>query len=472
MNPDSRFQQLAEQGNPSGEVIAVDRFFITAIGLHEVGLHNQVLFENGDCGIIWEINGQHVIILNVTSETTPLGSGIVLLNDIFSAVVGTELLGRAISVLGEPRDEAGAISAHELAPVFSVAPPVIKRTASSKQLITGVMVVDMIFPIMLGQRMAVIGDTRTGKSTFLTQISANPNNADVYIYVLINKRKSDVENLLRDLQRSGALSRSVVIIADVFESLVQAYLAPYIGCAIAEYFCKQGSDVVIIYDDLSNHAKIYREIALLSHTSSGRDSYPGDIFYAHSSLLERAGSFSDNKKSITALPVVLTPDDDITGYLPTNLMSITDGQLIFNRENFQRGDRPAINTGLSVSRIGGRIRNDKSQELSRVILKKLADYARALEFSHFESGQSAIPKADIEFGARILDAFRQKPDETYNLLQQQLILEVALRAPLGKKLNMELLKKTVKALGVKGALTGGQYEQHLTELLALGGLAV
>jgi F-type H+-transporting ATPase subunit alpha len=272
---------------------------------------------------------------------------------------------------------------------------------------------------------------------------------------------------LYQLEKSGAMERSVVVIADIFRSLAEAYIAPYVGSAIAEYLREQGNDVVIVYDDLTNHAKIYREIALLAKSNAGRDSYPGDIFYAHSSLLERAGCFAGSDKSITALPVIITPDDDITGYLATNVMSITDGQLIFTRENFQKGLRPSVNTGLSVSRIGGRARTAKAQQLVHVVLKKLADYEQALNFSHFEAGQSPAARVDIELGDRLYDIFRQLPTESYSVLQQQLMLEVALRAPTGQKLNTAVLKKAVADLAAKGKLEGSQYDTHLSQILAM-----
>jgi len=464
----SSFKELVDKGNPIGEVVATDRFFVTVRGLYEAGINNQVLFENGDKGLVWEVSGNETTILNLSGELMTIGMVVVLESDVLKVLVGSEMVGRVITVDGSPLDGKGALLLDSSENVFKTAAPIIERTASDEQLITGVTVVDTIFPVVLGQRVAVIGDARTGKSTFLTQLAAVKSGNRKYVYVLINKRQADVQSLLRRLQKSGAIDQTVVLVANVFESLGQAYIAPYVGCAIAEYLRAQGSDVVIIYDDLTNHAKIYREIALLAHASAGRDSYPGDIFFTHSSLLERAGCFTDSAKSITALPVIVTPDDDITGYLATNMMSITDGQLIFTRENFQEGIRPAVNTGLSVSRIGGRARSKKSQELVKILLKKINDYNQAVEFSSFDAGETSASWVDIKIGERIIDIFKQSPDETFGILQQQILLEAALRAPATGNLNTSLLKETVTALGSK--LSTAQYNSQLKALLKIEGL--
>lgn len=465
----ANFKELVAAGHPIGEVIAADRFFVRIRGLYETGVNAQVLFETGDKGLVWEVSGDETVVLNLSSESTTVGTVVVLENDVLFTPVGMGAVGRVLSVQGAPLDGKGAVALEATEPVFKVALPIIERRASDEQLVTGVTVVDTVFPVVLGQRVAVIGDARTGKSTFLTQAAAVKNQR-IFVYVLINKRKADVQNLLYQLQQSGAMERSVVLVANIFESLAEAYIAPYVGCAMAEYLRDQGHDVVIVYDDLSNHAKIYREIALLARATAGRDSYPGDIFYAHSSLLERAGCLAKTKGTITALPVVVTPDDDITGYLATNIMSITDGQLIFSRESFQRGQRPAVNIGLSVSRIGGRARSQKAQELVRVLLKKLADYEQALEFSHFEAGQSASSKVDIEIGERLLEVFRQAPSESYSVLEQQLMIETVLRVPLERKIIMQALKQELAAQAAKGTLTEEQYELQLQGLLRLKGV--
>lgn len=459
------FDDLVKQSQPTGKVIASNKFFAIVDGLQSLGLNNQVLFDNGHRGLVWSISDKTATILSLDSESVDVGASVVFEKDVFTAKVGKNLLGRVITVDGQPLDGKGALDLRTHEPVFKTARPIIQRRASDEQLVTGVTVVDTIFPVVLGQRVAVIGDARTGKSSFLAQIASRKARQRVCVYVLINKRKADVQNLLRQLDKSGGLTHSVVIVADVYSSLAQAYLAPYVGCAVAEYLRDEGNDVVVIYDDLTNHAKIYRQIALQIHTSAGRDSYPSDIFYSHSSLLERAGCFADSPHSITALPVVVSPDDDITGYLATNLMSITDGQLIFARQDFQEGQRPAINTGLSVSRIGGRARSSKIQQLVGLVQQKLADYQKALEFSHFEAGQTATSKVDLTLGQRIFAIFRQELEESYSILQQQIMLEAALRVPIDQNLDVDTLKKAVKTLGSR--LSVSNYNDHLKSLLGL-----
>ncbi|NBU34574.1 sodium-transporting two-sector ATPase [bacterium] len=462
------FSKLVAAGRPIGEVIAADRFFVRIRGLYTAGLREQILFENGDNGIVWELKDDETTVLNLSSESIAIGTVAVLQNELFSVPTGPELIGRVVSVKGVPLDDKGALVLRNREQVFKTAVPIIDRSASDEQLVTGTIVVDTLFPTVLGQRVAVIGDARTGKTSFL--LKAASQSKHLFIFVMINKRKDDVQNLLRELNSSGAIGHSIVIVASVYESLAEAYVAPYVGCAVAEYFRSTGHDVVIIYDDLSNHAKIYREISLLAHTAAGRDSYPGDIFFAHSSLLERAGSFKDNNKTITAFPIVVSPDDDITGYLATNIMSITDGQIIFSRENFQKGLRPAVNIGLSVTRIGGRSRTPKGQELAQILLKKLADYTRALEFSHFQSGQSSTSSLDIVIGERILELLRQPASEGYSVIQQQLLLEVAMRIPTDRKLLIAKLKSLVQAVQPLNSVSVAQYDVLLRKLLAEKGM--
>jgi F-type H+/Na+-transporting ATPase subunit alpha len=404
-----------------------------------------VLFENGERGIVNQVGEEIVLIMNLESENTKLGSLVVLHDNVFTTPVGEGFIGRVINPLGQALDGKGNITAAETRQVYAQAPGIMDRQLLSDRLPSGVTVVDMLFPVVLGQRIAVLGDTKAGKTSFLLQLGINQTNTDrIVIYVLIGKRRVEIDQLLSALTESGAINNSIVIVANVFDSLAQSYLAPYIGCALGEHFWHQGRDVVVIYDDLSAHAKVYREVALLSGGNPGRDSYPGDMFFAHSSLLERAGRLASNGKTFTALPVVITPGDDVTAFLPTSIMSITDGQIIFDMESFRQNIRPAVNAGLSVSRVGGRCQTSRQKQLSGALFKKLADYRQAAEFAHFGSDLAPETKQALLLGELIIDAMRQTPAELFSITEQELVLETILASAGQKKLNVGLLKMKAK----------------------------
>jgi F-type H+-transporting ATPase subunit alpha len=320
------------------------------------------------------------------------------------------------------------------------------RKVLEDQLASGVSAVDSFFPIVLGQRIAILGDSKSGKSTFLGQLSAEQEGTGrIVVYVLIGKRKVDVEQLLRDLNDSGAMEHTIVVMANIFDSLTQSYLAPYAACAMAEYLWKQeNNDVIIIYDDLSSHAEAYRQLSLLQEVDPGRDSYPGDIFYTHSSLLERAGKLASNEKTLTSLPVVLTPNDDITGYLSTNIMSITDGQIVFDLGFFRKGVRPAVNAGLSVSRVGGQAQTKRQKQLSTALFKSLAAYHQADEFSHFSSQLSFETRRDLARGRHLYQALGQPPEERFSLVEQQLMLETIMLSDDDREIDVAGIKKVIE----------------------------
>jgi F-type H+-transporting ATPase subunit alpha len=282
-----------------------------------------------------------------------------------------------------------------------------------------------------------------------------------------------VENLLSGLQASGAMEHTIVVLADVFDSLTQSYIAPYSGCAMGEYLWQQGRDVILIYDDLSSHAEAYRQLSLLQEIDPGRDSYPGDMFYAHSALLERAGKLLKTNKTLTALPVILTPNDDITAYLPTNIMSITDGQIIFDLEVFRKGIRPAVNAGLSVSRVGGQAQTKRQKTLTGTLFKKLAKYHQAEEFSHFGSSLSQEASIDFSLGKQIYQVLQQPPEELHNLTQQQLMLETIILGEGKQVVDVGNLKESVKAQKAEiqddkqfDSLESDLFKKHATKLRA------
>ncbi len=459
------FQALIDQDNPTGEVVAVNRFLVKVKGLRHIAVGALVMFENGEQGLVREITADMVTVLNLNSEKITLKTLVVLQNETLTTPVGEELVGRVISALGVPLDGKGPIAVAQAQSIFATAPGIMERSLLNEQLITGTTLVDTLFPIVLGQRIAVLGDTRAGKTAFLTSLTVNQlGTGHIVIYVLISKRKVDVDNLITKLTATGALEHTIVMIASIFDSLAQSYIIPYAAATIAEYLWHKGHDVVVIYDDLSSHAKVYREISLLSQVPPGRDSYPGDMFYAHSSLLERAGKLASNGKTLTAIPVVVTPSDDITAYLPTSIMSITDGQIIFALEQFRQGIRPAVDAGLSVSRVGGRAQNTLRKNLSSNLFKTLAGYRQASEFSHFGSELALESQASLELGKNIYEVFKQTPDERYTLTEQQLMLSAVLNAAGKIKLNVDSLKRQTKELALELS-TEQHFDSAISQLI-------
>ena len=447
-----KFAKLIAEGHASGEVIAVDRFLVTVRGLGEIGINALVYFENGYQGIVREVHADTVMILNMSAETIDIGTLAVGEADELVTGVGDALLGRVISVTGLPLDGKGPITFKEMRPVFTQAPGIIERQALSDPLITGVAIADQLFPLVKGQRIAVLGDNKTGKSAFTLQMTlAQKGQNRIVIHVLIAKRKADVDYLINKLNETGAMSYCIIIVATVFDSLTQSYLAPYVGATVAEYFWHNGRDGVIVYDDLSNHAKVYRELSLLLKVSPGRASYPGDMFYAHSSLLERAGRLVKNGATLASIPVILTPNNDITAPLPTSIMSITDGQLIFDSNAFRSGIRPAVSVGLSVSRVGGIGQNKRQKKLTGMLFKKLAAYRQAAEFSHFGSELALESKYDLELGKKIYEALKQPPDVIYDANIQDLILGTVMKTEGKITINIDSLKR--KAVEMAPSMT-------------------
>ncbi|MGD8373680.1 MAG: sodium-transporting two-sector ATPase [Candidatus Woesebacteria bacterium] len=448
MFDNTNFKQLVENNHPTGEVVGVDRFLVSVKGLDGVAIGALVMFETGQAGMVHEVGEDIVLILSLSTETTKIGELVVLQENSMTTKVGNNLIGRTISPLGEPLDGRGAIQFDTAWPTFNKPPTITERSMLSDPLPSGVTIVDSLFPIVLGQRITVLGDAKSGKSSFLLQLANNQTNTDrIVVYVLIGKRRLDIDQTVASLTQSGAIDNSIVVAADMFDSLAQSYLAPYAACSIAEYLWHQGRDVVIIYDDLSSHAKVYREISLLAGANPGRESYPGDMFYAHSSLLERAGKLANNNKTLTALPVITSPGDDITAYLPTSVMSITDGQIIFDLATFRQNIRPAVNTGLSVSRVGGRSQSPRQKMLSGILFKRIADYRQASEFAHYGADIAPETRLALHFGHLINEAFLQPPNELYSSRAQQLILETVIASGGQFRLNMPLLKSQAQQLG-------------------------
>jgi len=459
------FDKLVESGSPVGEIIGVEKFLIQVRGLQPCAIHALVMFEDGSKGFVHQVLSDHVVILHLGSDDLRVGMIVVLQHQELVAKVGKDFIGRVVSVTGDPLDGKGPVAVDGVWPVFNTAPSLYERKLLDEQLETGVTAIDALFPVVRGQRMALLGDSKSGKSTLTTQLTINQKNTDqIVVYCLIAKRRSDVDDLLTRLQENGGLEKTIVVVATMFESLIINYIAPYVACSMAEYLWQKcDQDTVIIYDDLTAHAHAYREVALLSGVSPGRDSYPGDMFYAHSSLLERAGRLAVNSKSLTAIPVVHAAGGDITAFLPTNIMAITDGQWILDMETFRNGVRPAVSMGLSVTRAGGTGHNKRQKAFAAQILKMLADYRQAEEFSHFGSELAVEARHVLLTGKSIFELLSQKPSDTFSLMAQQLMLDLILNLPDGENLDLKSLKSNANDFASR--VTGDDdYEQIRDEL--------
>lgn len=474
MSDNRHFNRLLEAGKPVGEIIGINQFLIKIRGMQPVQTRALVLFEDGSKGLVQHILEDSVMVLQLGVTELRVGMMAVVMHDSLVTKVGKDFVGRVVSVSGEPLDGRGPIAADMTWPVFNAAPILSEREQLDVQVETGLTVIDELFPLVRGQRMAMLGDSKSGKSTLATQMAINQKNADeIVIYVLVAKRRSDIDTLISRLEATDALKTSIVIVSTTFDSLVMSYLAPYVGCAYGEYFWqKLDQDAVIIYDDLTSHAHAHREISLISGVSPGRDSYPGDMFFAHSSLLERAGKLKRNHKTLTALPLVLIPGGDITAYLPTNIMSITDGQWILDMEIFRDKMRPAISTGLSVTRVGGRGQTARQKQLAAQVTTILNGHAQAEEYSRFGSELGKDAQKNLAVGNYLYEFFNQTATEVYSFIEQVLALSVIINLEANEKPDIKALKNNLPEFSKRYSdkMTDDDFKQLISELASLATL--
>lgn len=445
------FDKLVAKGNPVGEIIGIDSFMVSVRGLQPTNVHATVRFDDNSRGYVHQVLEDHVVVMKL--DPSPLHIGAVCVIEALDIMVpvGKNFIGRVVNVFGEPIDGKGAIEADQEWDVFHSAPMLYERELLDTPVETGVSILDLEYSLARGQRMAMLGDSKVGKTALAAQVAINQKNTDItVIYVLIAKRQRDVADLVGMLEKNDALKKAVVVVSNSFESLILTYLVPYVGAAHGEYFWhKLGMDTLVIYDDLTAHAQAYREISLIAGVSPGRDSYPGDMFYTHSSLLERGGKTESNHASQTLIPIVYAPGGDITAYLPTNIMSITDGQWILDEKIFKDTMRPAVSTALSVTRVGGVGQNKRQKGFADKLNLTLAGYRTAEEYAHFGTELSPQAQADYDKGKVLFKLLNQGIGEIYSFAEQQFLLGIVLGSSPEEIINVELLKQKVREYAPK-----------------------
>lgn len=407
-----------------GTVTEVGDGIVTVSGLQSAMMSEVLKFANGAYGLILNLNKDSIgaVVLGDLGGIE-VGQQVESTRTLLSVPAGDALLGRVVNPLGQPLDGKGAIKATETMPVERIAPGVIERKSVDVPLMTGVKAIDALVPIGRGQRELIIGDRQTGKSTVALQAIMNQKDSGVIsIYVAIGQKASFVAQTVAQLEKSGALANSIVVVADASSAAALQYLAPYAGTAMGEYFLKNGQDVLIVYDDLSKHAWAYRQMSLLLRRPSGREAYPGDVFYLHSRLLERACRIDQKYGggSITALPIIETQAGDISAYIPTNVISITDGQIFLETDLFYSGVRPAINVGNSVSRVGSSAQTKAMKKVAGKLKIELSQYRELAAFAQFAADLDEVTKRTIDRGARFTEILKQGPAELLSLGEQVL----------------------------------------------------
>ena len=395
----------------TGTIILVGDGIARASGLDNCMANELVEFENGEFGMAQNLEENFVSIVILGSDAgLHEGSTVKRTGRVVSVPVGEELIGRVVNALGQPVDGKGAIHTTKTRPIESPAPGIIERKGVSVPLQTGIKAIDSMIPIGRGQRELIIGDRQTGKTTIATDTIINQKGKDVIcIYVAIGQKNSTVAQLVEQLTQAGAMEYTIIVSATASELAPMQYIAPYSGCAMGEYFMAQGKDVLVVYDDLSKHAVAYRALSLLIRRPPGREAYPGDVFYLHSRLLERAARIAPEYGggSLTALPIIETQAGDVSAYIPTNVISITDGQIFLESELFHSGVMPAVNPGISVSRVGGNAQIKAMKKVAGSLKLIYSQYRELQSFAQFGSDLDADTKARLAQGERVVEVLKQ-----------------------------------------------------------------
>ena len=418
-----------ESDRETGKVIWVGDGIATIYGIEHAMYGEIVVFENGTKGMVQDIRQNEIGCILFGRDTgIKEGTKVVRTKKKAGVPVGKGFIGRVVNALGEPIDGKGNIEEEGYLPVEQDAPGIVDRKSVDTPMETGILSIDSMFPIGRGQRELIIGDRQTGKTSIATDTIINQRGKDVIsIYVAIGQKASTVAKIVSTLQEHKAMDYSIVMSATASDAASLQYIAPYAGTSMAEFFMHQGKDVLIVYDDLSKHAVAYRAISLLLERSPGREAYPGDVFYLHSRLLERSSKLSDELGggSITALPIIETQAGDVSAYIPTNVISITDGQIFLESNLFNSGMRPAVNVGLSVSRVGGAAQTKAMKKAAGSVRIDLAQYREMEVFTQFSSDLDDNTKKQLNHGKALMELLKQKLCHPYSLHEQVMILTMA-----------------------------------------------
>ena len=436
----------AETSAEGGVVISSADGIVHVEGMNRAVYGEIVTFDNGAKGMVESVDPEQLgIMLFDGAETVGVGTMVTRSGKRAGIPVGDAFLGRVISPLGEPIDGKGPIEAVGYNPIEKQAPGILERQSVDTPLHTGILAIDSMFPIGRGQRELIIGDRQTGKTSIATDAILNQKNTGVLcIYVAIGQKASSIARVAGDLQKHGAMSYTTIVAATASDSAPLQYIAPYAGTALAEYFMSQGKSVLIVYDDLSKHAVAYRAISLLLRRSPGREAYPGDVFYLHSRLLERSCRMRDDLGggSITALPIVETQAGDVSAYIPTNVISITDGQIVLESALFNAGNRPAVNVGLSVSRVGGAAQTKAMKKANANLRIELAQYKDMESFAQFSSDLDAETRRQLDHGKALMEMLKQPLYQPKSDAEQVVTLVLASHGVLDELPTAELRAKT------------------------------